>query len=35
MGTRYKSFGLHHRRFDLRGLDGFAAAVLLNPPDRD
>jgi hypothetical protein len=30
MGARAKSFGLHHRRFDFRGLGGFAAAILLS-----
>jgi hypothetical protein len=29
MDQRSKGVGLHHRRFDLRRLDGFAAAILL------
>jgi hypothetical protein len=29
MGQRSKGIGLHHRCFDLRRLDGFAAAILL------
>jgi hypothetical protein len=30
MGRRFKGSSLHHRRFDLRHLDGFAAAILLS-----
>jgi hypothetical protein len=30
MVARSKSFGLHHRGLDPRGLDGFAAAILLS-----
>jgi len=32
MGGRFKGSNLHHRRSDLRHLDGFAAAILLSPP---
>jgi hypothetical protein len=32
MGERSKGVGLHHRRFDLCPLDGFAAAILLRRP---
>jgi hypothetical protein len=34
MGTKSESLGVHHRRFDLRGLDGFAAAILLKAARR-
>jgi hypothetical protein len=30
MGGRFKGSSLHHRRSDLRHLDGFAAAILLS-----
>jgi hypothetical protein len=30
MGRRFKGSSLHHRRFDLRHLDGFAATILLS-----
>jgi hypothetical protein len=30
MGGRFKDSSLHHRRSDLRHLDGFAAAILLS-----
>jgi hypothetical protein len=30
MGGRLKGSSLHHRRSDLRHLDGFAAAILLS-----
>jgi hypothetical protein len=30
MGRRLEGSSLHHRRIDLRHLDGFAAAILLS-----